>query len=1209
MTSDAPDSVPESGSVSGPGSVSASVTTADPAHPTLSAEVIACALGQPAPTEEQIKVIEAPFAPALVVAGAGSGKTETMAGRVVWLVANGLVRRDQVLGLTFTRKAAGELSERVQRRLQRLAEFERHGLLQALPELYAQGRLAPFEALQSGATAEGSRQNLLAVLAAERASVRRSDTARTSATMVQHGVGVSGTPLHAPSSDEAAEGEAVPTGETASAGEAAAGAAVSAGEALSAGEAVPAGQEEAPAAATRGMRGSGDLANDVADELLQRPTIATYNSFADQIVREHAVLIGRDAESVMLTESAAWLLMRKVVFASDDDRLVQRDDAVNSVIDGALRIARDSVDNLADLDDLTQFAEDFSDVLSRKSEKKSVDVYADVRSAEAKVSGLPVLVRLAREYNAAKSRLGVMDFADQVAGALRVVRENPTVGAELRERFRVVLLDEYQDTSVVQTDLLAALFADTAVMAVGDPHQSIYGWRGASAGNLGDFAGAFAASRAARTFRLMTSWRNSTRVLDAANALLADLPAAVSVGKLRARPHAPDGQVEFSFDNDIDTEAERVAEWFHQVRSERAARGEKATGAVLFRSKRHMVLFGDALGRRGIPHRILGLGGLLSTPEVVDVIAALRVISDPTAGSALIRLLNGPRWRVGLVDIRALEQLARRLTRHDHALQPIDSAIAAQLRSGPDQASLIDALDFMIRVPDDHGWLDAFTPHARARLREAASVFAELRAAASVPIPELIRLIEHELRLDIELAANETRGPARIASAQLRAFIDEIHVFLAADESGSVSSLLAWLDHAERLDEFAPRTEPPEEDVVQLLTIHGSKGLEWDAVAVVRMVEDELPARVRSKLGWLSFGVLPYAFRGDARWLPHLKWRREQAPTQQDLQAEFQSFYSEIKTKALQEDQRLAYVAVTRAREHLLLSGASWSGTKSARQYSPFYRSIATAMGNELAERDPGENPFVDRRRTLSWPMNPLGTREGVVSRAAEDVRAALTGPSPEPERDIALLLAERDAAQVGAAGRAPTRIAASRYKDFVADYDGAVAAIARPMPERPFRQTRLGTLFHAWVEQRAQLPGRWRSLEDALWEIDDDEGGGSSVDQYELAQLQETFLASPWADRQPIEVETEIDFTDTDLDGTEHVVICKLDAVYQGEQGRIEIVDWKTGAPPRNERERKERMVQLELYRRAYHHKHRVPLANIDVVLYYVADNVILRG
>ncbi len=1101
---------------------------------TMSAEVIAAALGQFPPTSEQTAVIEAPLAPALVVAGAGSGKTETMAARVVWLVANRIVRRDEVLGLTFTRKAAGELADRIQRRLQRLAEFERRGLLPALPALHAAGSLDVFGELEraggDGAKATAARHAAMDALAADVGAIA-----------------------------EAADDDA----------------------------------------------------------LLHRPTVATYNSFADQIVREHAVRIGRDAEAVVLSESAAWLLMRRVVFSSDDPRLETRGEAVRSIVDAALRIARDGVDNLVSFDDLAAFPERFRDVLERPSTRKGTVVYTDVVEAEEKVGALALLCDLAREYAAEKRRIGVLDFSDQVAGALDVVRTHPVVADEVRDRFRVVLLDEYQDTSVVQTDLLAALFGGTAVMAVGDPHQAIYGWRGASAGNLGGFAASFSPGSGCAQFSLLTSWRNSSRVLTAANAVLAPLAASapVPVQGLRARPSAPAGAVEIGFDADLDTEADRVAEWFGRVRRERGADGRSTTGAILFRSKKHMVRFGDALGRRGIPHRILGLGGLLSTPEVVDVVCALRVLSDPSAGSALIRLLAGPRWAIGLPDLRELAALARRIARHDAALQPLSAEVVERIRgsAGDDDGSLVDALDFVLRHKPDHGWLGGFTPEARERLREAASVFAGLRRAVGMPMPDLVRLIELELRLDVELAANESRGPARIASAQLRAFVDELHAFLAADESGSISNLLAWLDHAEQLDEFAPRTEPPEDDVVQLLTIHGSKGLEWDAVAVVRLVKDELPSAPRDTKGWLGFGILPYSFRGDARWLPALRWERDAAPTQQDLKAAIDAFVAANRARQLEEDRRLAYVAVTRARDHLLLTGASWSGTKRPRDRSVFLTEIADALGIGLPEDDPGEDPYLGERRVLQWPIDPLGARRAAVERAAAAVQASMAAPRVAPDRDVALLLAERDERRRPTAVAAPTRIAASRYKEFVADYAGTVARIARPLPERPFRQTRLGTLFHAWVEQRSGKVGTARSLDDALWELDDDGPAttASAEDAAVLAALQANFAASEWGDLSPIEVETEIDFTEIGLDGRPHVIICKLDAVFRRDDrgGRIEIVDWKTGAPPRTDAEREERMLQLELYRRAYHVMHGVPLDEIDVALYYVADDLVLRG
>lgn len=1069
----------------------------------LTPHVLAAALGQFPPTDAQARVIAAPLSPALVVAGAGSGKTETMAGRVVWLVANGLVRRDEVLGLTFTRKAAGELAERIHRRLQRLGEFERRGLLPLLPELHAQGRLEVFAEIERAGGGERARHEALATL-------------------------------------------------------------------------------------------GGALGADVPDTLLDRPVVATYNSFADQIVREHAVRAGSDPEAAVLSESAAWLLMRRVVLDSDDSRLEERPEALGTIIDGALRIARDAVDNLVDLDELARFPARFQAVLERPSRSARVTVYADIEKAAAAVGGLEVLVALAREYAAQKRRRGVIDFSDQVAGACRLVRGHAAVREELRTRHRVVLLDEYQDTSVVQTDLLAVAFEGIAVMAVGDPHQSIYGWRGASAGNLGGFAAAFGAGRDVQRHSLMTSWRNSARVLDAAQAVLAPLArtSPVAVEALTARPGAPEGIVDIVVENDVDTEADRVAEWFARVRAER---DRPTTGAILLRSKKHMTRFADALARRGIPHRILGLGGLLGTPEVVDVVSALRVISDPHAGSALIRLLSGPRWGIGLRDLRALAELARRLARHDAALQPLEHA-----PQGDEAGSLIDALDFVGRSPADHGWLGDLSAAAVERLSEAAAVFAGLRRHTSLPIAELVRLIEIELRLDIELATNETRGPARVAGDQLRAFVDELHGFLATDENASLSSLMAWLDRAEQLDELAPRTEPPEDDVVQLLTIHGSKGLEWDAVAVVRLVGDELPAMLREKRGWLRFGVLPYAFRGDAAWLPEFAWAG--ADTQQDLKAGLDDFEAGERARHLEEERRLAYVAVTRARDRLLLSASAWSGTKRPRSLSPFLIEMAEALGAALSEREPGENPYEGARALLSWPLDPLGGRRERVEQAARQVSSALGADRAAPDRDLVLLLAER--AERGGPGgvELPDRIPASRFADVQHD----PSAFIRPMPERPYRQTRVGTEFHAWVEQRAGIVGAGPLLDDGLW----DEEPVAGADAETLDELKATFLRSEWAALQPIEVESEIDFVLPDAlgDGRPRIVICKLDAVYRRGE-RIEIVDWKTGRPPRTTAQHKERMLQLELYRRAYHAARGVPLDRIDVALFYVADGLVLRG
>ena len=312
----------------------------------ISSAALADLLGLPAPTPQQQRVIEAPLTPALVVAGAGSGKTETMANRVVWLLANDLVRADEVLGLTFTRKAAGSLAERIAKRIAQLRLVQR----------------------AAGAAAD-------------------------------------------------------------------------------------------------------------AEIDFEQPTVSTYNSFASAIFRDNALRIGREPESVLLSESSAWQLARRVVVASTDERLVQIGRPIDAITEAVLELSSELSENVADAAAVSRLAADFAYLaeLPYTDGKPKATPYASVVKALGDISGLPALVDLAVEYSRQKQRRGLVEFSDQVALALAVCERVPQVVAEYRERYKVVLLDEYQDTSVVQTRLLARLFADHGVMAVGDPHQSIYG--------------------------------------------------------------------------------------------------------------------------------------------------------------------------------------------------------------------------------------------------------------------------------------------------------------------------------------------------------------------------------------------------------------------------------------------------------------------------------------------------------------------------------------------------------------------------------------------------------------------------------------------------------------------------------------------------------------------------------------------------------------
>lgn len=1046
----------------------------------VSSRELAQLLELPEPTAQQQAIIEAPLSPALVVAGAGSGKTETMANRVVWLLANNLVAPDQVLGLTFTRKAAGGLADRIA------------------------SRITGLRSLQS----------------------RRSDLAVT--------------PHRDPEHAE-----------------------------------------------------------------FDQPTVSTYNSFASALFRDNALLIGREPESAMLNDASSWQLARHVVTKSTDDRLIAFGSSVDGITEKVLELSHQLSDNVADASAVESYAARFLGIaeLPYTSGRAKAAPYASVTKAVTNVAALGPLLQLAEQYALEKQRRGLLEFSDQVALALAICRRSPATVRAYRDRYRVVLLDEYQDTSVVQTELLSTLFADHGVMAVGDPHQSIYGWRGASAANLARFAGDFGA---AGEYALSTSWRNATTILDAANLLVAPLSAAspVPVQSLRARPAAPAGTLTGAYFDDIVLESRAVAQWLKAEIGSPAADGLPRTAAILFRQRRHMGLFARALDELRVPHHILGLGGLLSTPEIVDLMSALRVIHDPTAGSELIRLLSGARWAIGPRDLKELASVAGWLHSRHWSQVALSEEVKQRMRDSvavDDGRSIIDALDFVGEAPAGHGQLAGFSAIGLQRLRAAARQLAFFRSRAGLALPDLVRLIEQELLLDIEVIANESSG---LGAANLYAFRDELSGFLASDEQASLGAFLGWLARAERNDTMGPRSDDAERGTVQLLTIHGAKGLEWEVVAVPRMTADELPAAPREGTGWLRFGQLPFEFRGDARELPNLQWQAVE--NQAEFDAGLKAFTSQLAARHQAEERRLGYVAVTRARDSLLLTGAFWGGQGKPRAPGMFLSELADGglidpLPTESAFE---ENPLLGEAEVEQWPRDPLGNRRGVVERAAalvlsegEDPRSA--GPW---QRDLELLLAERDAAARSAAVvPLPERIPASRFKDFVADPAGVARALRRPMPERPYRATRLGTRFHGWVEARYGASSPSELVDASAVELDVEQQG-DDLDRVELGRLQDIFENSRWAALRPVDVEIEIHLP---FDG--RIVICKIDAVYAVGGERFEIVDWKTGKAPSGAHDLEQKQLQLALYRLAYARWKGIDPARIDAVFYYVSDDVVI--
>jgi DNA helicase II / ATP-dependent DNA helicase PcrA len=1111
-------------------------------------------LGVAEPTAEQAAVISATPGPMAVIAGAGSGESDTMAARLVWLVANDLVRPERVLGLTFTRKAAAELAQRVRVRLDGL-------------------RSAGFAGRGTGVAESGARPG----------------RARPA-----------GPPANGPGAGGADPGTGAGSG---------IGAASAAG---------------APA----------------ADDLLGDPVVSTYHAYAGRLVSDHALREALEPSLRLITPAVAWQLAARVVASYDGPM-----DAVSwtpgSVTAAVLDLSGELAEHLRGPEDIRSAGE----WLARR--------YSELPSPTAlarKIIGCQrtreQLLPLVAAYAAAKAAREVIDYGDQVALAARIAARHPEVGAAERARYQVVLLDEYQDTSHAQLVLLRALFGGGhPVTAVGDPCQSIYGWRGASAGNLLRFAADFPprGGGPAPVRLLSTSFRNTGRVLDAAAELQAGLrEAAPGVPRLIAPPgRAGRGAVACAL---LETAADEAAWVAGQIAGllglppgtapdgdpwpdGREEPVRPSDIAVLCRKRAQFPALRTALEARGIPVEVVGLGGLLTVPEVQDVVATLRVMHDPAAADALARLLTGPRWRIGPRDLVALGRRARALTRQ--AAGPVRS------QEGQDLVSDLDVMsqavtDFtadpgsLVEALDDLGEPAAYSEAGYGRLAALAAELRVLRGHAGRPLPELVGEVERALGLDIEVSARPGADPAT-AHADLDAFADAAAAFAGDQEAATLGAFLAYLAAAEDEEFGLEAGRVGEADSVKLATVHAAKGLQWAAVIVPGLADGPqahmFPARPRVTTRWTENPrLLPFGLRGDTADLPGL------AGLDTGSLADFAEACAE---RSLAEERRLAYVAATRAAFWLACTGYWWGSGTSALGPSAFLEEIRAACesgaGTVACWQPPpepdAENPALAEPAMASWPATVAGARyeavraagalvdEAIAAGAGAAARAGLAELSEADQaliaawsRDTSLLLAEREQRRGDQVTSVllPQRIPVSSLVTIARDPAELAQQVRRPMPRPPAPHAHRGTAFHRWLEERFG-PQRLLDPGDLPGAADDEPG---EVADPELTALQQRFEAGEWAGRWPSEVEVPFE---TLIGG--RLVRGRIDAVFaDSPDGGFDVVDWKTGRQPRAAAEGRAVAVQLAAYRIAWAALAGVPVGQVRAAFYYVRDDATVR-
>ncbi len=698
------------------------------------------------------------------------------------------------------------------------------------------------------------------------------------------------------------------------------------------------------------------------------PRVSTYHAFAGQLLKDHGLRIGLEPTSRLLADATRFQLAARVLSAAPGP-YPGLTKSLSALAADLLALDGELSEHLVEPAALAAHDAELAERLGALDPARRG--YAWVRDAAAAVGARRELVQLVAAYREQKKRRDLIDFGDQIALSATLAGGRPEVGRILRAEFGVVLLDEYQDTSVAQRLLLAALFGAGSghpVTAVGDPCQAIYGWRGASVANLDDFPEHFPRrdGTPARRHSLSENRRSGGRLLELANALAAPLRARhAGVEALRPAPGAErDGVVRCAL---LDTYDEEIA-WLADSIRHLTATGTPPGGiAVLCRTAGQFADVHAALVEREVPVEVVGLSGLLHLPEVADLVATCEVLHDPAANAALVRLLTGPRWRIGPRDLALLGRRARLLVRHGtesdrdalaHAVEGVDPA---------EVVSLADALEtFADPAAHDDGL--PFSAAARERFARLAAEIRDLRRALGDPLMDVLHRVLAVTGLEVELSASPRALAARRRET-LRSFLDIAAGFASLDGEATLLAFLAFLRTAVQHEKGLDSSLPGGEDTVKVLTAHKSKGLEWDVVVVPGLVRDAFPsAKVRELWPWHA-KVLPHALRGDAATLPDVAdW------TKKGLDA----FRAEMRGHNATEELRLGYVTFTRPRS-LLLGSAHWWGPSQKKRRGPSaflhaLREHCEAGHGEIEHwadepADDAANPVLERTTDHAWPL------------------------------------------------------------------------------------------------------------------------------------------------------------------------------------------------------------------------------------------------
>jgi len=493
----------------------------------------------------------------------------------------------------------------------------------------------------------------------------------------------------------------------------------------------------------------------------RRMWIGTFHATAARLLREALPLVDRDPRFLVYDQDDARTVMRDVVRALNWD---ERQFPPAQLLAQVSR-AKNACRGPAEVDDGT---------------------YMGRRLSEAYTL-----------YQERLGRLNAMDFDDLILTAVTLLETAPVMN-RYPERFRYVMVDEYQDTNHAQYRLIRALARHHQnLYAVGDDDQSIYGWRGAEIRNILEFQRDYPE---AVVIRLEENYRSTAAILGAANAVVSHNQSRLGKELWTSRPEG--ARVKCFAAPDEEAEAWFVAQGIHDLVREGRSPDDVA---VLYRTNAQSRALELGLARAGIPYRLVGGARFYERREVKDLIAYLRVMYNPGDDLSLTRIVNVPRRGIGEVALARLK------------------AYAADR-----QLPLSAALDQAYQVPD-------LAPPAARAAAQLGEQFRQWRARTGVPLADLILAVAEESGLLPQLRAEHTPD-ADDRMANVGELASEAKRFQDQRDDPDLGDFLGWVALVTDLDALGE-----EQHGVWLMTLHSAKGLEFPVVFLTGLEERVFP--------------------------------------------------------------------------------------------------------------------------------------------------------------------------------------------------------------------------------------------------------------------------------------------------------------------------------------------------------------------------------